>query len=166
MDTDPNLNLTPLPQQSSLPHFPCALCWPHPPTWTPQLITSPTLEQMRRFRRVHTTTSLSGCLGVRTGGSTQSGPPTHPASLSPPGSSCCPRPPPPGEGLDSSLSGATRSRVRPRTQGGAPGRRAKAPCGSVGIMQTGSERDRDIQRQKETHKPRKGPARDTQAQRH
>lgn len=59
MDSD--LNLTPRSHQPS-PALPTPLHWPHSQPGPP-VDTSPTLEQMRRFRRVHTTTSLSGCLG-------------------------------------------------------------------------------------------------------
>lgn len=114
---------------------------------------------MRRFRRVHTTTNLSGCLGgVGEGrGDAQSG---CPASPSPPGSSLCPHSPPPGEGTDSPLSEATGSRAGLLRQGGAQGRRAKAQCRSAGIMKAGRKAPTD------TEKLSKDPAGGTdQAQR-
>lgn len=83
------------------------------------------MEQTRRFRRVHTTTNLSGCLG-RMGerrGAAQSG---CPASPCPPGSTLCSHSPPPGAGMDSPLSEATgsrvglRGRVGPRAEGQRP----------------------------------------------
>lgn len=57
--------------------------------------------------------------------------------------------------------------MRLRRQGGAQGRRAKAPCGSAGILKTDTKRDSDIQRDRHTqrrkdpHKPSKDLARDT-----
>lgn len=142
----PNLNLPPhlLPLSPTLtpPSSPlCGCCSePEPDPAPPPVLTrfiralsllappptqTPTLEQMRRFRRVHTTTSLSGCLG---GAGEERRLLSHAAQTppSPPGSFFCPHPPPPGEGMDSPLSRATGNRVRLPRQGGAQGRRAKA----------------------------------------
>ena len=123
---------------------------------------------MRRFRRVHTTTSLSGCLGVGRGGLLSQ---AHPPSLSISSrvfllpTSPSPRRGPPAQPLiwsHQEQGGAVEA-------GWGPGQKGKGSSGSAGITKTDNERHRDIQRdqhtQREPHAHSKDPPRDTLTQR-